>query len=85
MYKEESKFKGTTDVVHLLSILKDRITFDKIKNKVTKPLTDLKIGAYYGCLLLRPKELAIDDYEDPSVMEELVDTLGGEGMFFLTG
>ncbi|MBN2017965.1 MAG: CoB--CoM heterodisulfide reductase iron-sulfur subunit B family protein [Candidatus Cloacimonetes bacterium] len=82
MYREDSAFKGTTDVVHLLSILKDRITFDAIQKKVTKPLKDLKIGAYYGCLLVRPKELAIDDYEDPIIMEELVDKLGGEGVVF---
>ncbi|HHI87899.1 MAG TPA: heterodisulfide reductase, subunit B [Candidatus Cloacimonetes bacterium] len=82
MYKEDTSFKGGTEVTHLLNILKDRIGFKQISSKIKKPLKDLKIGAYYGCLLVRPKELAIDDFEDPSIMEELVNTLGGEGIPF---
>ncbi|MFQ5907015.1 MAG: heterodisulfide reductase-related iron-sulfur binding cluster, partial [bacterium] len=31
---------------------------------------------YYGCMLLRPRELAIDDPEDPQILEELLRALG---------
>ena len=47
-------YNGETSVLHYLEVLRDRIGFETIKSKVVNPLTGLKIGAYYGCLLLRP-------------------------------
>jgi len=49
---------------------------DEIKSKVKKPLNK-NYACYYGCLLLRPKEVAIDEYEMPTIMEKLVEALGG--------
>ena len=37
-----------------LEMLRDRVGFDKIKEKVVKPLTGRKIGAYYGCFWNQP-------------------------------
>ena len=37
MYKENIRYKGSVDITHLLTVLKDRITFDRIKDKVDKP------------------------------------------------
>ena len=82
MYKENIRYEGTVEIIHLLTVLKDRITFDKIKEKVKKPLSSLKIGGYYGCLLVRPKEFAIDDFEDPSIIEDLFSSLGAESIAF---
>ena len=82
MYKENIRYEGTVDIIHLLTVLKDRITFDKIKEKVKKPLSSLKIGGYYGCLLVRPQEFAIDDFEDPSIIEDLFSSLGAESIAF---
>ncbi len=39
-------------------------------------LSSLKIAPYYGCLLLRPKEIAIDNTEDPRIEADLLDSLG---------
>ena len=51
-------------VYHYLELLRDVIGYDKIKEKVVNPLTGKKIGAYYGCLLLRPgKILGFDNPE----------------------
>jgi heterodisulfide reductase subunit B len=50
----------------------------KIRDLVTRPLTGLKVAAYYGCLLVRPPKLtAFDDPEDPQTMDRLVEALGG--------
>lgn len=35
-----------------------------------------KVAAYYGCTPLRPEEVAIDDPEDPSILEELLSEFG---------
>ena len=40
--------------------------FAALKKKVKKPLKGLKIMPYYGCMMLRPREVAIDDSEEPT-------------------
>ena len=60
----EAPYEGETTVLHYLEVLRDRVGFDKLKEKVVNPFTGKKIGAYYGCLLLRPgKIMAFDDPE----------------------
>lgn len=75
MYLEKEGYEGNVEIIHLLSLLKD-LGFDKVKEKVKKPLEDLKIAPYYGCMLLRPKEVGIDDAEEPTIQEELLSSLG---------
>ena len=82
MYMEEAEYKGKVEVFHLFTLLRDRIGFDRIKKQVTNPLSSLKIGAYYGCLLVRPQKYAIDDFEAPSIMEDLLQSLGAEPVDF---
>ncbi len=74
---------GETKVLHFLEVLKDRVGFDQIREKVAKPLTGRKIGAYYGCMLLRPSGiLQFDDPENPKVMEEFIRALGAEPVVY---
>lgn len=73
----EEEYNGETEVIHYLELLRDKIGFDAVKEKVKNPLTGKKIGAYYGCLLLRPgKVLQMDDVENPTIMEDLIKALG---------
>ncbi len=76
MYLEED-YKGNVEVIHFLELIKD-IGFEKIKENVTNPFKGLKIAPYYGCMLLRPKEVGIDDPEEPVIQEELISALGAE-------
>ena len=42
-----------------------------------------KIGAYYGCLLLRPgKIMAFDNPENPTIMEDFIRALGAEPVVY---
>ena len=50
----DEPYAGETNVLHYLEVLRDRVGFDRLREKVVHPLTGRKIGAYYGCLLLRP-------------------------------
>ncbi len=75
---EEPDYKGEINVLHYLTFLKEEVGFDKIAEMVKKPLKGLKVAPYYGCLLLRPEEIAIDDREDPHILEELLEILGAE-------
>lgn len=70
---------GETRVLHYLEVLRDEIGFDTLKKKVVNPLSGRKIGAYYGCLLLRPSSvLAFDDPENPTILEDFLRAIGAE-------
>ena len=73
----ETPYMGETNVLHFLEVLRDRIGFDNLKKMVTNPLTGKKIGAYYGCLLLRPGNiLAFDNPENPTIIEDFIKAIG---------
>lgn len=79
----DEPFEGRVEVVHYLDVLKRDIGFEALKAKVTKPLSGLKLASYYGCLMVRPKEvLSFDDPENPVVMDDLIGTLGAEPVRF---
>ena len=82
MYREEVEYEGDVQVLHLLELLRDEIKFENIAKKVVKPLKKLKIASYYGCLLVRPKEIGLDDVENPTVLENLMTALGAEAIDF---
>lgn len=78
-YMNEGEYHGEAKVLHYLEILRDEIGFEEIKKHVVKPFTGVKIGAYYGCLLLRPgKVMQMDDPENPKIMEDFIRAIGGE-------
>lgn len=81
--KLDQPYTGETNVLHYLEVLRDRVGFDKIKEKVVNPFKGKKIGAYYGCLLLRPGNiLEFDNPENPTVMEEFIRALGAEPVIY---
>ena len=50
---------------------------EKVAENESNPLKGKKIAAYYGCLLLRPsKVMAMDDAENPSIMEDFIKAIG---------
>ena len=78
-----SPYCGETKVLHYLEVLRDEIGFDVLKSKVTNPLAGKKIGAYYGCLLLRPgKVMAFDDPENPKIMEDFITAIGATPVIY---
>jgi heterodisulfide reductase subunit B len=73
----EETYKGDVTVLHFLEILRDRVGFEHVKEHVKKPLDGLPVGAYYGCLLLRPStEMKLDDPHRPSIIENLLESIG---------
>ncbi|MGN0620387.1 MAG: CoB--CoM heterodisulfide reductase iron-sulfur subunit B family protein [Porcipelethomonas sp.] len=81
--KLDEPYSGETTVLHFLEVLRDRVGFDKLKEKVANPLTGKKIGAYYGCLLLRPgKVLEFDNPENPKIMEDFIRAIGAEPVIY---
>ncbi len=73
---EDPDYEGEVEVYHLFHILEDMK--DEIKEAVKNPLEDLVVAPYYGCMLLRPDNVAVDETEDPEIMEDLLGLLGVE-------
>lgn len=78
----EDDFHGGIEVVHLLTLLRDEVGYEKLASQVKRNLNGLKVATYYGCVLLRPREFAVDDPERPEIMERVVEALGGAPTVF---
>ena len=79
---EEIDYSGEVKVVHLLEVLRDEIGWEVLAQKVKLPLRELKVAPYYGCTLLRPREIAIDSVENPTILREFLEALGASPVDF---
>jgi succinate dehydrogenase / fumarate reductase, cytochrome b subunit len=70
--------KGITNK-HFLWLMVEEIGLDAIKAKVKRPLTDLRVGPFYGCYIVRPTDRLQIDEEHPRdrYLHRLIDALGG--------
>ena len=68
---------GSVSVHHLLEIIVQDVGLEAIQEKVQKPLYELKVAPYYGCLIPRPADMdSFDDPEQPTSMDSLLAALG---------
>lgn len=75
------EFLGSKEVKHYLQVVTDDVGLERLKQNVSKPLTNLKVAAFYGCHALRPSELLkFDDPERPQIFENLIETLGAKSV-----
>ncbi|HXY12717.1 MAG TPA: CoB--CoM heterodisulfide reductase iron-sulfur subunit B family protein [Thermoplasmata archaeon] len=71
------EYKGTVQVKHLLEVLTKDVGLDAVKAKVRRPLHGMKVGAFYGCHLLRPAdEMQSESGEEPRSFEDLLTAVG---------
>ena len=86
------EYHGETKVVHYLEVLRDTVGWAKVTEAVKaanggdikkSPFFGKKIGAYYGCLLLRPSNvLQLDDPENPQILEDFIKAIGGTPVIY---
>jgi succinate dehydrogenase / fumarate reductase, cytochrome b subunit len=70
--------KGLTNK-NFLWVLVEELGLDELRSRVKRPLTDLKVGPFYGCYIVRPVDrLGIDD-ELPrdTYLGQVIEALGG--------
>jgi len=75
---------GTVTVRHLADVVINDVGTKAIAEKVTHPLTGLRLAPYYGCVVVRPKmgEPPLDDTEQPMFLDKLLESLGAEVVEF---
>ena len=70
--------KGLTNK-NLLWLLVEDMGLDELRSRVKRPLTDLRVGPFYGCYIVRPTDrLGIDrDHPRDTYLHQVIEALGG--------
>ena len=72
-------YSGQMRIRPVMGVLYDDYGPQQIAKQVKRPLTGLKVVAYYGCLLVRPPQVVqFDDPDNPQVMGRILRALGAE-------
>ncbi|HZO06967.1 MAG TPA: CoB--CoM heterodisulfide reductase iron-sulfur subunit B family protein [Solirubrobacterales bacterium] len=76
----EKSVDGSWNNKNFLWLLVEDYGLDRLASLVKRPLTGLRVGPFYGCYIVRPKErLGYHDYPDRDVyLEQVIKVLGGE-------
>lgn len=79
------EFKGTAKLSHLVPFFHDSVGIHRIKHKIKRDFTGMKLAIHYGCHMIRPSHaLKNDDPLNPKKFDNLIRALGGESPDFLT-
>ena len=71
------RYKGEVVVKHFYEVLLNDYGLARLKEKVVRPLSGLKLGAFYGCYATRPPEVNdLANPDDPDELENLIEALG---------
>jgi heterodisulfide reductase subunit B len=72
----EYKYQRRVRVYHPLEVFLE-IGMEKIREKIRKKLSGLRVACYYGCVFTRPPKIAqFDNVENPQSMDSIVRALG---------
>jgi heterodisulfide reductase subunit B len=72
-------YKGSLESKHILDFIKEDIGLERLKSSMKRSLKGLRVASYYGCLTRLPG-VKIDDVENPVIMDEIVEALGGKSL-----
>lgn len=76
---EGLRYSGRTRISHFLWVLYENIGEDRLREMVTRPLTGLSVGAFYGCHITRPPgRYGFVDSRNNIALEKLAQILGCE-------
>ena len=74
------KLKNETPIKHMVEVMIEDFGYQKLAEKVTKPLDGLKVAGYVGCQTNRPFGIEGESFENPKYLDKLVETMGGEAI-----
>ena len=75
-------FEGKTTARHFLDVLINDLRPKEIEKKVKRRLKGKKGVGYYGCLIVRPSEVAFEDSENPTSLDTIIKLAGAEPLPF---
>ncbi|MBN1954454.1 MAG: CoB--CoM heterodisulfide reductase subunit B [Anaerolineae bacterium] len=76
--RQGKKYSGKVRVRHFARMLYEETGVERLKELVTRELTDLAVAPHYGCHYLKPSHLydGFDDPENPHSLERLIEATG---------
>ncbi|MEA2255822.1 MAG: succinate dehydrogenase / fumarate reductase, cytochrome b subunit [Solirubrobacteraceae bacterium] len=77
---EGLSYDGDISNKNLLWVLVEELGLEELRSRVVRPLTDLRVGPFYGCYIVRPVDrLGIDATEHPRdrYLDMVIEALGG--------
>ncbi|TET20122.1 hypothetical protein E3J74_03830 [Candidatus Bathyarchaeota archaeon] len=78
------EFKGTIKVKHLIHVLAEDVGFEKIKETVQNPLSQLRVVQHSGCHVVRPaKYIGFEDPENPTTLKKLIQVTGAKCLDYM--
>jgi len=76
-------FRGEIKILHLLEFFSREDLIKMVKEQIKRPLSNLKVVSYYGCLIVRPPQITdAKNWEDPQALDNLISLMGGETIFW---
>ncbi len=77
---EYAKDKEGFENKNFLWVLVEDYGLDELKAKVTRPLSGLRVGPFYGCYVIRPRSrIGYDEHPERDLyLERVIEALGGE-------
>jgi heterodisulfide reductase subunit B len=80
-YWDLTEYGPDLKVIHISTFLAEPEVLERIREKVTRPLTGLQVACYYGCLSLRhPHVTGAVNWEMPVNLEKIVESAGAEAV-----
>ncbi|MGD0826490.1 MAG: CoB--CoM heterodisulfide reductase iron-sulfur subunit B family protein [Desulfobaccales bacterium] len=75
----EADLAGSLQIHNLVSFLRGKVGLAAITARLIKPLAGLKVVPFYGCYMVKPKQVThCEDPEDPTALDEILAALGAE-------
>ncbi len=75
------EWRGAVDVLSLVDWLERPGVLDAVRERVKRPLTGLKVVAYYGCQLVRPPRVTgRPSWENPTTLEAACEAVGATAL-----
>ncbi len=71
------EYRGGVQTRHLITVLRDDVGYEAIRESVTRPLTGARVAIHYGCHLLKPRDIMqVDDPDNPTIFEDMLRAIG---------
>jgi heterodisulfide reductase subunit B len=79
--EEGLRYDSSIRLWHVIDFLHDCVGIRCVEKAVVKPLKNLRLATHAGCQILRYADLGrVDDAENPSKLDELVNALGAKSV-----
>jgi heterodisulfide reductase subunit B len=71
-------YEGKAKVKHISRILYEDVGMDRIKEKIKRDLSNLRVAPHYGCHYLKPESAfeRFDDPDNPKTLHQLISATG---------